>query len=156
MSKQPWVVIRSTLLSHCLQKHRANQNVVGRETQAGLNTNINHFEGVGPGTILLFTFHSAFKKHNHLQAPKDTSSPPLWNGNRGDVWLLGGGAVSVPFSSLPPSQQIPLCPLGCHRLWPSSGPTCPTLGCAPRISWKLAVLRRDICKGRCPRWPYTI
>lgn len=39
----------------------------------GLNTNINHPEGVGPGTILFFTFHSVFKKHNHLRAPKDTS-----------------------------------------------------------------------------------
>lgn len=77
VSKQPWVVISCMLLSHCLQKHRENQNAVGKKTQAGLNTNINNSDGVGPGTILFFTFHSAFKKHNHLRAPKDTSSSPL-------------------------------------------------------------------------------
>lgn len=77
VSKQPWAVISSVLLSHCFPKSaEKNQNMVGRETQAGLNTNINHSEGVGPGTIF-FTFHSVFKKYNHLQPPKDTSLPPL-------------------------------------------------------------------------------
>lgn len=77
VSKQLWAVISSALLSHRLQKRRENQNAAGRETQAGLNTNINRFEGGGPGTILLFTFHSVLKKHNHLRAQKGTSSPPL-------------------------------------------------------------------------------
>lgn len=38
-----------------------------------------------------------------------------------------------PSSSLPPSHQIPPCPLGCHQLQLSPGPTCPTLGRAPQI-----------------------
>lgn len=136
-SKQPWVVISSTLLSHRLQKHRENQNTVGRETQAGLNTNINHAKGVGLGTILFFTSH--YLKCTTTSELQKT--PPRLHCEM-EARVTRG---SHPPASLPPNSSLPpWVPRASSQLW-SHGHLTSTR--RPDPAQKLDVLHRGTCRG---------